>query len=140
MARKSKDKPIGSVDLLKPLNLDSFQEDGTCFGKLWDNTTVECSRCTFNIVCGIVTQKTNKAKEKQIEQAGAKFLDTASFDKMDITELEKYAKQGGDTRGLVDLVKQLSGMQDEGAVINYLKVFIGNHPNISTKGGVVLWK
>lgn len=69
MERKASRTPIEDeieVDLLKPVDPPAV-EGSECYGVLWKPDAKDCSKCNFNIFCGMLTQRTNDQKSQKIE-------------------------------------------------------------------------
>lgn len=139
--RKSSKKALGDIDFLTPLNKEKYREmaDVDCFGKMYDITTKECNRCTLRDVCCVIFQDAVDLKGKEIEKkTGSKFLNTSNMEALTDKALFKFIKSGETTtKDLIEFCKETANTDDKVAVVNFLKRWIKDTPNVYTKDGLV---
>src|SRR5687768_15964280 len=73
-----------NVDLTKPLKMNNFvTAGGDCFGELWDITHKQCSVCSDNAICGIVTGHNARQMAQQMHKIKT-YLDVSERDCVDV--------------------------------------------------------
>lgn len=69
--REPRKNLIKNANLLVPFNIEKIgNADDPCFGKLYEPSTEECSRCGDNEICAIATMQRNALKRAKIEANG----------------------------------------------------------------------
>ena len=93
--RKAHIKPVIKADFTKPLDLEkleSFQEDGDCFGKECEPKDEACSACASLEICLVVMGANLKKEEKEMEQEQGPYLDSVRQDLVPWDNLEQLIK------------------------------------------------
>jgi len=133
-------KDVPPVDLKKPINLEKIGKvEVACFGQEWDTRSKECPLCAAQELCAIVFQQKIKNAVKQREAEADYFLDQADFD-FDTSVLKADCKEHSGKWTTMDLYKRISDLskcRDQVAVVEFLKRFIGNDPDLSIKSKIV---
>ena len=131
------------LDLSKPIDKSkTYYSNVSCFGKMWDVISRECSICAANEVCAIFMQEAVKKQAVDLEQQEGGFLDMTDFYEVD-KKLIKWLRENKDVEvtsaELVGAVKKLAKCRDEVACVLYVKRMVKNTDGLLIKNGKIVW-
>ncbi|MAO08040.1 MAG: hypothetical protein CL596_04935 [Alteromonas sp.] len=95
MAKKKRKprKATKGVDILKPIDINKFgTKDDPCFGKEYDLSTDECSRCGDSELCAAVFGQTTLKKTRDKVESKNRFKDKELFEDDKNPALTKWVR------------------------------------------------
>lgn len=127
------------IDLTKPVDVDSIEKDGSCFGEEWEARDNYCQICADSELCSILYAAKVKKMEEAIKKEGEKFLDSSDFEGVDKMDLSIWlgAKERTAEEFLEYIMEQANTIDEEAAYL-YVVRYVKKHKHISIKDGKII--
>jgi len=109
------------VDLTKPLKVE-LANDESCYGKMYDPRTRECSLCHDNVTCGIHFQKNVIGNIRAREKKEKGFLDMQDFESIPLDKLSNVLQKANPApvKSVLKVIQHYSKSKDSIACMRFL--------------------
>lgn len=142
------EKVFPDVDFTKPVFAkDMAIKENDCLGKEWDPYDKACTYCAECELCGVLYQQPHNKRVKEAEdkakEKGTPFLDTAyNIHTLGITDKFHGIVLRKDSEGdpvskydVVDMFREKYNISDEVVVVEWIKKFLKDKPDIKLQDG-----